>query len=734
MRKLLSLLLALVLCVAPLAGCGGGGNTGDGTGTGNGSGNQGSGNTGSKTRITMWGYGDTEQEAEFRAMVDAFNKSSYANQEGIQLRLTWYAETLYNQTINNGSAAVAEKVDIIFVNDRNFKKWASEDYIVSLKDYTSSASYKEKLSKMWDSIHPRFRLNKDGYTSYEDDPYWGIPVDTSPTALYYNRTALENVGVIVISVDDDTVTADNFEGYAKEYAGLKEEHIGSTLMNLWNANKIADKFGQYHDTCGNKDSTGKGAGFASDILKTKGIKVPAKGYYRNDVENNYLGEGTWQNPNAGGVTDIVKVFNASIAMNWDEMEDVAHLLTKQYNEKTHNRTLDYGLVDTTYGYYSEWQYCYDRSVGGDSLQDTTGEGTWMYGRSDWSANYKVTEAGAGYVGENTGKVYRAGETLKFLDKIDVKAYSITTEGEAEGDIILPNNTGGIDIYDLGTQTTTPLAEKPDADTGNASIRPFIVENSTTDVSANPSAMFVELPSTREATDRYLSSIAVSTKKIMPKPTIFNQYSPVKLFGNGTIAFVVENAYSIGKVRTFTGDYGIEWGVAPLPQYKEYVNPLSSDVTIARYGVEGGHSESIALCITKGSKYRQLAWKVIDWLTGDYVTVNGQQEIAGQYVKAQAGFIPNQPSLASASTFIKENEKNLNLEIFFNALDYEKEDENAYLPDNAWTVQYIYITSTPQWIGHNTRPANIKLARYSYYFGESSPLKQAWYSYFGLTES
>ena len=190
-RKLLSLLLALVLCVAPLAGCGGGGNTQGGTGSGGetqggggtGGGTTPGGSTGSKTRITMWGYGDTEREAEFRAMVDAFNKSAYANQEGIQLRLTWYAETLYNQTINNGSAAVAEKVDIIFVNDRNFKKWASEDYIVSLKDYTSSASYKEKLSKMWDSIHPRFRLNKDGYTSYEDDPYWGIPVDTSPTAL-----------------------------------------------------------------------------------------------------------------------------------------------------------------------------------------------------------------------------------------------------------------------------------------------------------------------------------------------------------------------------------------------------------------------------------------------------------------------------------------------------------------------------------------------------------------------
>ena len=47
-RKLLSLLLALVLCVAPLAGCGGGGNTQGGTGTGGGE-TQGGGGTGGGT-------------------------------------------------------------------------------------------------------------------------------------------------------------------------------------------------------------------------------------------------------------------------------------------------------------------------------------------------------------------------------------------------------------------------------------------------------------------------------------------------------------------------------------------------------------------------------------------------------------------------------------------------------------------------------------------------------------
>ena len=69
-------------------------------------------------------------------------------------------------------------------------------------------------------------------------------------------------------------------------------------MDLWNENKISDKFGQYHDTCGNRDNeeqkyqlsgTTTGAGYAADILAqpdeyagTETIVVPKKGYFRQD--------------------------------------------------------------------------------------------------------------------------------------------------------------------------------------------------------------------------------------------------------------------------------------------------------------------------------------------------------------------------------------------------------------------------------------------------------------------
>ena len=187
-------------------------------------------------------------------MVEGFNNSEYARQYGLILTLDWLGQTTYEQGIENGSTVSSDnRVDIMFVNDRKFKLWATNGYMDDLSAYTSTSEYREeKLGNMWSSIYPRFRYNSNGNTSYEDDTLWGVPVDTSPTAIYYNRQAMENCGVIVISVDDDVVTQDNFAQFQGEYEGLTSDMMGEHLMDLWNENKIADKFGQWHDTCGNR--------------------------------------------------------------------------------------------------------------------------------------------------------------------------------------------------------------------------------------------------------------------------------------------------------------------------------------------------------------------------------------------------------------------------------------------------------------------------------------------------
>jgi len=696
----------------------------------------------------MQGYGDEEQHKEFNSMVEGFNNSEYARQYGLFLTLDWLGQTTYEQGIESGSTVSPDnRVDIMFVNDRKFKLWATNGYMDDLSAYTSTSEYREeKLGNMWSSIYPRFRYNSNGNTSYEDDTLWGVPVDTSPTAIYYNRQAMENCGVIVISVDDDVVTQDNFAQFQGEYEGLTNDMIGEHLMDLWNENKIADKFGQWHDTCGNRggvDSNGNpdGGGYEADVLVTREITVPAKGYYRADSYNNYVkADGyAWVNPNAGGVTSVVKVFNASIAMNWDEIEDLAQLLTLTKNRNNHNRRTTRGDVATTYGYYTEWWFNYGWSVGGDCLQDLTGEGTWTYGLTDWSTNYKVTAAGDEYVGKNTGTVYHEGDTIEFIDKLDVVAYGpeydetgamvVDDEGNIvfnDGDLLLPNQQGGVEVYNETTQGTTPLGSNPDQlYTYDSAIRDEIKDNATDDM-ADTEAMFLELPSTKDAVNRYLQCIQLG---VMPLPSSFGgNSSTIAEFGNGNIAMVVELGYQIGLVRALTGSYEIEWGVAPLPQYKEYVSPSSDDITVKVQGVEGGHSEATALSIAKASKNKQNAWYVIDWLTSDYMTVNGEQEPAGQYYKAVAGYIPNQPTIANSSTFIKEDEKTLNLDIFFDVLEFEEAGDWWYLPDNAWiniwasplNEQVRNNQMTPeQWFNNYCLQCTQELIDYSYFFGSDA---------------
>ncbi len=747
MKKLISLMLAMVLCLTPVLVSCGETNTPTPTPPGPDIDDSGTGG-GSRTGIFMQGYGDEEQHKEFNSMVEGFNNSEYARQYGLFLTLDWLGQTTYEQGIESGSTVSPDnRVDIMFVNDRKFKLWATNGYMDDLSAYTSTSEYREeKLGNMWSSIYPRFRYNSNGNTSYEDDTLWGVPVDTSPTAIYYNRQAMENCGVIVISVDDDVVTQDNFAQFQGEYEGLTNDMIGEHLMDLWNENKIADKFGQWHDTCGNRggvDSNGNpdGGGYEADVLVTREITVPAKGYYRADSYNNYVkADGyAWVNPNAGGVTSVVKVFNASIAMNWDEIEDLAQLLTLTKNRNNHNRRTTRGDVATTYGYYTEWWFNYGWSGGGDCLQDLTGEGTWTYGLTDWSTNYKVTAAGDEYVGKNTGTVYHEGDTIEFIDKLDVVAYGpeydetgamvVDDEGNIvfnDGDLLLPNQQGGFEVYNETTQGTTPLGSNPDQlYTYDSAIRDEIKDNATDDM-ADTEAMFLELPSTKDAVNRYLQCIQLG---VMPLPSSFGgNSSTIAEFGNGNIAMVVELGYQIGLVRALTGSYEIEWGVAPLPQYKEYVSPSSDDITVKVQGVEGGHSEATALSIAKASKNKQNAWYVIDWLTSDYMTVNGEQEPAGQYYKAVAGYIPNQPTIANSSTFIKEDEKTLNLDIFFDVLEFEEAGDWWYLPDNAWiniwasplNEQVRNNQMTPeQWFNNYCLQCTQELIDYSYFFGSDA---------------
>ena len=78
-------------------------------------------------------------------------------------------------------------------------------------------------------------------------------------------------------------------------------------------------------------------------------------------------------------------------MNWDEMEDLAMIFSPSSNP---NAGKDFG---TDYGMFTEWWFNYGWSVGGNCLQDLSGDGEWNFSLLDSTPNYIVT--GESYTGK-----------------------------------------------------------------------------------------------------------------------------------------------------------------------------------------------------------------------------------------------------------------------------------------------------------------------------------------------
>lgn len=690
-----------------------------------------------KVSIRFGGYTvDGTQKATYDKMVAEFN-ATYGKYNGISVTNSIVGNWAEYQ--NRASTALTEEggFDVYMINDRNFKSWAQtrNDQIRNIgagEDFTGNTLFDQQLDGMWTGMINRFRLNVNGWTSYEDDDLWVVPIDSNPTALYYNRTVLENNGIIVISVEDFTVTADNFETLCGKYEGLEEVGLeyaeGKTLMDLWNEDLIYDLFLNKHSELKFVTNPEGISGYndeeiTPDYLSETDI-IPAKGFYRSIAPRFASESNTFVEP----YDNELLVFNASIAMSWDEVEDVGMMCTKTYNDNS----------QSTYGYFTQWWFCYGWSVGGDCVEDMTGDGAWAFSLSDYTANYIVTEAACTqnnpndandtnkyYIGEYTGKLYSAGQTLDFLDKIDVEKLVVSSQGTnttaTAGDIILPNQDGSFSKYNINTDTMTQIGKGINDIVGNTdttAIRASITTKASKD--QNESGIyFVEIPSTKEAFTRFChlcpsdvddESVGVS---YATSTTTTDETSDITKLGNGTVAFVIERGDKLGHLRNVAREYNQSWGVANVPVFKEYANPgTPSDDTVKRMGVQAGHSECVAIGISAGCKDENLdeAWQFIQWMAADYFyldsdgyTYFGEQRTptdvryrAGQAVKADNGYIPNQPSLfekpdeggaSDRTSFIKVGEENLNLHLFAYAIEYESAGDWWYLPSSSWINEW-----------------------------------------------
>lgn len=570
MKKFICVIFAAILFSVTLFGCGGVGNS----------------------NVKFWVYGDESELEIYTIMTDEFNET-YGKENGIKVDISTKPPGNYESLIQTVSTSKSGP-DVFLCIEDNFKKWVNMGFLTDMTQYLDAVNDID-VSDVYATTVDRLRYDRENNTSNSDDPLYGLPLDTKPSALYYNESMFEKAGIIVISVDEENLDA-------------------------WNDGKVADNRGKTR------------ADYEAEHPELKGVTVPNKGYYRSIYP--YTVDVGWTYPDENEVL----VFNNCIAMNWDEIEDLAMLFTPSYNTSA---AAEFG---TDFGYFTEWWFNYGWSVGGDCLTDLSGNGDWNFSLLDYTPNFMVT--GESYTGAYTGKTYTKGETLEHLDKFDIPA----------GELMTPDNEGG---YTYNGQ--------------KIGIRQSVTE-------AAENGTLTALPSTREAFTRYLKLGAEKTADIegegglaiSPNPLTFSTRTRMNYFYSGKMAMLVDYSSYMATVSEQAEERGFKWDIAPLAVYKEYVDPLDPDCdeTVV-VGKTAGQSNSKAMVSRENSQNKESAAKFIKWMASK----------AGQTIRAENGHFPNQKELISRVVF--PGYAPANVKAFSEALEFQGAGDWWYMADYEW---------------------------------------------------
>lgn len=602
-KKLLCVVLAAITCGSVLVGCGGGG-------------------AGSKTVKFLY-KGSVEQVDMYTRMVDAFN-AGYGKEHGIKVQCIDATANYETIIETKASDELTDPFDVFLVADAEFKQYILKGYCSSIQEELDKVTDVD-LGDIMPSTTDRLRYNIQTNTSNDGDPYYGLPLDTMPTALYYNESLFEKAGIVTISVDEEDLEA-------------------------WNNDEIPDNRGKYkrdYAAIGNK-------------------KIPAKGFYRSI--NPYTASGTFKKAWVNKEHGELLVFNNRIAMNWDEVEDLAMFFSGVTNpaDGEQKKTEPTSVYGSKYGYFTEWWFNYGWSVGGDCLQDMTGEGEWNFSLLDPNPNYIVKE-GKTYVGRISGKTYQAGETIEFTDKMDITA----------GEVLEADNSGGYK-HANGAEATI-AADVKAAATGD-------------------DAVLSALPSTRDAFVRYLllgtshpsypqtdggktDVLGKSGLGISMYPNSFSGANTLlNNFYTGNLAIMANTSLVMADVATNMDAVGRKqkWDVAPLVVYKQYADPTDPDCdTVVARGKDAGHSNTMTMLVRAKSQKKDIAATFIKWMSG----------LEAQGIRASLGYFPTQASLIDDIDYGKLSYAPSNIVCFGEAIQYQQPGDWWYMPDHLWVEQW-----------------------------------------------
>ena len=180
----------------------------------------------------------------------------------------------------------------------------------------------------------------------------------------------------------------------------------------------------------------------------------------------------------------------------------------------------------------------------------------------------------------------------------------------------------------------------------------------------------ELPCTQEAFKRFCMLAGEGGLNICPYPSAFNGTTSVQYFSSGVLAMLVQY-YSNYKLIQDSSDF--DWGIAPLPVYKEYTDTDPYTDEVAAMGKAATHSLGYYVAIRKGTPIKDQSVKFVEWLM-----------TKGQKYAADNGYVSAQQ--ADQTTAIDKLANKIGKSSAMAVLEssaVSKPGDWWYMPDRAW---------------------------------------------------
>ncbi len=190
-----------------------------------------------------------------------------------------------------------------------------------------------------------------------------------------------------------------------------------------------------------------------------------------------------------------------------------------------------------------------------------------------------------------------------------------------------NGDGEIDQYGVGVEPSI------------IRIAPFVWSNggNVVDSEQNPTRLTLDTPQAVEAMQKFFDLRQVDV--VTPGEEEVESEDLETRFLNGTLAMLLESRRATPTLRTITD---FDWDVAPLPRHRQPAGILHSD----------------AYCMTRASKNKAAAWRLIEFALGP----------RGAPLVAETGrTVPSLRSVAESEAFLDPNAKPANSRVFLDTI-------------------------------------------------------------------